>query len=130
MTGSERERVQEALRNYCIRERKVTLIRHNENITCQVVSDESTFVLRIHLPMEGFSLKLLETVPAAELMEGEVELLRYLAGRAPFPVQLPVRNRWGDYVTLLSGGIPCELLQWVEGTPMDKENANGHAGQL
>lgn len=130
MTGSERERVQEALRNYCIRERKVTLIRHNENITCQVVSDESTYVLRIRLPMEGFSLKLLETVPAAELMEGEVELLRYLAGRAPFPVQLPVRNRWGNYVTLLSGGIPCELLQWVEGTPMDKENANGHAGQL
>lgn len=130
MTGSERERVQEALRNYCIRERKVTLIRHNENITCQVVSDENTYVLRIHLPMEGFSLKLLETVPAAELMEGEVELLRYLAGRAPFPVQLPVRNRRGSYVTLLSGGIPCELLQWVEGRPMDKENANDYAGQL
>ncbi len=130
MTGLERERVQEALGNYCIRQRDVSLIRHNENITCRIITDKSTYVLRIHSPMEGFSLKLLETAPAAELMQGEVELLLYLAGRAPFPVQLPVRNRSGGYVSVLSGGIPCELLQWVEGSPLEKERANSYAGQL
>ena len=130
MTEFERGLVQEALQHYGIMKKKISFIRHNENITCKVVSDSNAYVLRIHSPMEGFSLKLYETVPAVDLMRGEVELLLYLSKRASFPVQIPVQNKCGEYISVLAGGIPCELLRWIAGKPLDKDSANPYAGSL
>lgn len=130
MTVYERKLVQEALQHYDIREKRISYIRHNENITCKVVSEDCAYVLRIHLPLEGFSLKLYETIPVIDLMRGETELLLYLSERASFPVQIPIQNKWGEYISVLSGDIPCELLRWVEGKPLDKDHANPYAGSL
>ena len=130
MTVYEKKLVQEALQGYHIRGRKISFLRHNENITCRIVSGNDAWVLRIHSPMEGFSPGLYGTASAIDLMRGETELLLYLAERASFPVQIPVQNRSGEYVTVLSGGIPCELLQWIGGEPLEKDNANPYAGSL
>ncbi len=130
MTINVKKLVQEALLHYDIGERKVLFIRHNENITCKVILKDGAYVLRIHLPMEGFSLKLYETVPVADLMQGEMELLLYLSERAPFPVQVPIQNKCGEYISVLSDGIRCELLRWVEGETLDKDHADPYAGSL
>lgn len=130
MTEYEKRLVQEALKRYDIREKKISFIRHNENITCKVISEDCAYALRIHLPMEGFSLKLYETVPVADLMQGEMELLLCLSERASFPVQTPVQNKCGEYISVLSDDIRCELLRWVEGKPLDKDHANPYAGSL
>lgn len=53
---------------------------------------------------EGFSLKMFEQAPTDVLIRGEMELLLHLYRTAPFPIQKPVKNRFGKLVTLLSGG--------------------------
>ena len=103
MTINVKKLVQEALLHYDIGERKVLFIRHNENITCKVILKDGAYVLRIHLPMEGFSLKLYETVPVADLMQGEMELLLYLSERAPFPVQVPIQDK--DHADPYAGSL-------------------------
>lgn len=115
MTAKEAQMVQEALQFYPLKNPEFSFIRHNENITCKVTADNSSYVLRIHDPMEGFSLKLFEQGPAEPLIRGEIELLLHLSKTAPFPVQKPVANKFGEYISILSCGVPAQLLQWIDG---------------
>ncbi|MFV0399448.1 MAG: phosphotransferase enzyme family protein [Oscillospiraceae bacterium] len=97
-----------------------TFIRHNENITYRVTAGESSYLLRIHKPIEGFSLGLLEADCAKEsLVNGEMEMLLHLASEG-IPAQRPVRSRSGGYVSSLSDGTPCTLLEWLPGESLEQ----------
>lgn len=130
MTAKEAQMVQEALQFYPFKNTDFSFIRHNENITCKVTADKNNYVLRIHDPMEGFSLKLFEQGPAEPLIRGEIELLLHLSGTAPFPVQKPVANKFGEYISILSCGVPAQLLQWVDGETLAGENIAQYAEAL
>lgn len=122
--------VRRALQNYHFREPQISFIRHNENITCRVTENGEGYVLRIRCPVEGFSLKLLESGSPEDLMRSEIELLRHLSGRAPFPVQKPVKNRFGEYMTVLEGGVPAQLLKWIDGETLTGKNIGQYAQEL
>lgn len=130
MTAKETQMVQEALQYYPFGNPGISFIRHNENITCKVTADGADYVLRIHAPVEGFSLKLFEHGAAKDLISGEIALLRHLSQTAPFPVQNPVKNRLGEYITVLSDGTPAELLRWLDGKTLSEEDIAQCAGEL
>ncbi len=130
MTAKETQMVQEALQFYPFKNTEFSFIRHNENITCKVTADGNNYVLRIHAPMEGFSLKLFEQGLAEPLIHSEIELLLHLSEMAPFPVQKPVPNRFGEYISILSCGVPAELLQWVDGETLAGEDIAQYAEEL
>lgn len=130
MTAKETQMVQEALQFYPFQNAEFSFIRHNENITCKVTADGNSYVLRIHDPMEGFSLKLFEQGLAEPLIRGEAELLLHLSKTAPFPVQKPVANKFGDYISILSCGVPAQLLQWVDGETLAGEDITQYAEEL
>lgn len=130
MTAEEEKLVRRALQSYPFRDPQISFIRHNENITCKVEEDNERYVLRIRSPVEGFSLKLLEGSSPRDLMCGEIELLLYLSRRAPFPVQKPIKNRFGRYMTVLDGGIPAQLLKWIDGEPLTGETIGQYTQEL
>lgn len=128
MTGYEKSLVREALQAYPCGRVDLHFLRHNENITCRVTTRQGeVYVLRIQAPVPGFSLGLYEEIPLADRMQGEAELLLHLSQTAPFPVQTPVKNHQGEYVTILSQGIPCEMLRWVHGEPLSQVVERGSA---
>lgn len=130
MTEWEEKLVEEALGAYGLEGAEVQFIRHNENITCWVTAGDDRYALRIHAPVEGFSLALLELTPAEELVKGEIGLLLHLADRAPFPVQRPVKNRVGEPITWLEGGVPAQLLHWIDGEGLEQGSMADQAGAL
>ncbi len=71
MTEQEERLVGEALRAYPLEGAEVRFIRHNENITCRVTVGRESYALRIHAPVEGVFLALLEQAPSEELMRGK-----------------------------------------------------------
>lgn len=130
MTAKETQMVLEALQYYSFENPVVSFIRHNENITCRITAEGTDYVLRIHAPVDGFSLKLFEHGAAENLISGEIALLLHLSKTAPFPVQKPVKNRLGEYMTVLSDGTPAELLQWIDGKTLLGEDIAQCAGEL
>lgn len=130
MTPKESELVAEALRAYSFEKTEVSFIRHNENITCRAATDGNEYALRIRRPVEGFSLKLFWQGQEKDLMRGETELLLHLTKTAPFPVQTPVKNRRGEYTTVLSDGTEAQLLQWVDGKTLMGEDLSRYTGEL
>ncbi|MBD5534457.1 MAG: phosphotransferase [Lachnospiraceae bacterium] len=130
MTAKETQMIQEALQFYHFEKTEFSFIRHNENITCKVTADGNDYVLRIHFPMDGFSLKLFEQGPAESLIRSEIALLLHLSKAAPFPVQKPVQNKFGEYISVLSCGVPAELLQWVDGETLPDKDISQYAKEL
>lgn len=130
MTAKETQMVLEALQYYSFENPVVSFIRHNENITCRITAEGTDYVLRIHAPVDGFSLKLFEHGAAENLISGEIALLLHLSKTAPFPVQKPVKNRLGEYMTVLSDGTPAELLRWIDGKTLLGEDIAQCAGEL
>lgn len=104
--------IAEALAQYGLEGSSWKLIRHNENLTVQV---EERYLLRIHLHKDGFSTDAYyEGLDRAALRRTELAFLSHLAGKG-LPVQTPVANLRGDYLTILSGGIYATLLRWLPG---------------
>lgn len=130
MKDIQKRLIREALTHYDVKNPHIHFIRHNENITCRITEGDNSYALRIHLPVSGFSLALYEGNSPLERLKGEMELLLHLSRTAPFPVQKPVPDNNGEYVTLLSDGTPCEMLQWIEGKPLEKDDTGRYAGDL
>ncbi len=108
-----------ALAHYDLVEPTLTFIRHNENITFQVVESASAkkYLLRLHKPIT-------ENFVCARPVELASELLwlEALHRDTALTVQQPVRNRAGEFVTTIypqaGAGISCTLLRWIEGEPL------------
>ncbi|WP_062322568.1 phosphotransferase enzyme family protein [Paenibacillus pabuli] len=108
----------EIMKLYSMEKPVVSFIRHNENLTYQVV-DEATrqkYLLRIHQAAFASMAGIQHTQPA---LEAEMNLLQELQATGPLRVQTPVRNTSGEWVTLwldeTGKEICCTVLEWIEG---------------
>lgn len=112
--------LEQALDAYGLGGADARLLRHNENMTYRVERDGRRRLLRIHRPADGFDLGVLRSAtPAPAMIGDEMRLLALLAKTPASRTQRPVRNRDGEMVTLLDGGVPATLLEWVEGATLD-----------
>lgn len=114
----------EVLAHYDLKKPALTFIRHNENITFQVIDALSgkKYLLRLHKPItENFASAQQRPVELAS----ELLWLEALHRDTALTVQQPVRNRMEEYVTMIypdsDVGMSCTLLHWIEGEPL-KQN--------
>lgn len=123
--------IREALSVYGMTEATHEIIRHNENITCKVMYKNTNYLLRIHKPVEGFSISLVTNGKSEiELFKSEVALLQYLKTNGFKEIQQPVKNLQGENVTVLEGEIPAMMLTWIEGKPINPEEGSKYAEAL
>lgn len=102
----------------------VEFIRHNENITYKLIEKgtEDTYLLRMHKPitknMQGVQNKL-------EAIQSELEYLLSWSSNSELPVQIPVPNLNGEFVTSVvieHQEVHCSVLKWVFGDTMSRRD--------
>lgn len=113
----------EALEKYDIYQPILTFIRHNENITYMVESEDKKYVLRIRKPVDGFTCDIFKPeLSVKELMENEMIIIDYARRNTELALQKPIHNRDGEFVSCLLNGYPACLLEWIEGNTMNEKN--------
>ena len=115
--------IREALEQYGLENEPWELIRHNENMTVNV---NSKYLLRVHLHADGFSTDVYyDGLDRAAIRKTELNFLLHLA-RNGLPVQTPVANRRGEFLTMLQNDICATLLRWIPGrTPNETDVPKG-----
>lgn len=113
------------LKNYHFDNPKITFLRHNENLVYQVIDQNKTYLLRIHKSIDGFSLKLHQKRFAQkEYIKSEMKILDYLHKYSDIGVQNPLKNKQGDFVSLLDDGTPVTILTWIEGDMLKEDECD------
>jgi len=108
--------IQESLERYDFKNPKLEFIRHNENITYKVLDELNTYVLRVHKPIEGFSLGIHQRDQEIfKYIESEMQLIDYAKRCMNTPIQKPVKNKMGEFVSVLQDGTCVTVLEWVQG---------------
>lgn len=119
------EQLQEILKEYDIRQPEITFIRHNENRTYKVKSqDGSTYLLRIHQPVKDGMAGQQHTY---EGLLGELLMLEHLSGQNHLLVQRPMRNREGELITIIEHEGKrwnSSVLTWLEGRDLQKDDVS------
>ncbi|EKQ57192.1 MULTISPECIES: phosphotransferase [unclassified Clostridium] len=113
----------EALSNYEILQPEIEFIRHNENETYKITDKllNKKYVARIHKSSRDFSLDIFgENKHNIDFLSGEINILKAIRVSTEIPAQIPVKNRYGNYVTILRDGTPVTLLTWINGITIDK----------
>lgn len=114
--------LKEALSNYEIKEPQIEFIRHNENETYKLKDTllNNQFVIRIHKPSVDFSLDIFgNQIHSVDLLMSEMTILSTISNETDIPVQIPIKNKNGDFVTVLSDGTPVTLLTWTKGDTLE-----------
>ena len=109
------EIVRQAMSCYALNCSRIELIRHNENMTYKLTSDNKDYLLRIHKPVEGFSLGIFDVDDRTSFIRSEMDIIADLGRVSDLLVQALVRGKNGDLVQTISDGTPVSLLAWVEG---------------
>lgn len=123
--------IQEALEQYDFKNPKLEFIRHNENITYRLSSEANTYVIRIHKPVEGFSLGIYQRDSnALEYLESEMQLVDYAGKCMNSPMQKPVKNKFGTFVSVLSDETPVTVLEWVQGNTVENITVTEELGEV
>lgn len=115
--------LKEALSNYEIRNPQIEFIRHNENETYKVVDTllNKQYVIRIHKPSMDFSLDIFGSKKhSTDLLMSEMSILNAIQNNTEIQVQAPVKNKNGEFVTVLSEGTPVTLLTWLDGHTIEE----------
>jgi len=108
--------IEEALKNYNFIHPETVFIRHNENITYEILDGDNKYLLRIHKAAEGLDFSMSYGVtPWQEFIESEIELLRKLHDIGSIQTQCPIKNVAGEYVTRLESGDLVTVLSWLAG---------------
>lgn len=115
--------LKEALYNYEIQHPQIEFIRHNENQIYKLKDMQlnNQYVIRIHKPRSDFSLDIFgDKKPSIDLLVSEMNLLNAISKNTEIPVQIPIKSKNGDFVTVLSDGTPVTLLTWVDGKTVEE----------
>lgn len=105
-----------ALEQYNLQNKTATLTGHNENMTFNVAD---LFILRIHKSADVFNSDFLyKNLSRKEIHNTEMNLLNYLYNKG-FNVQLPVLNKYGEYVSTLPDGTFATAVSRLEGKSAD-----------
>lgn len=119
--------LREALYNYEIMHPQIEFIRHNENKTYKIKDPilNKKYVLRIHKPSEDFSLDIFyDNKNIVKHLYEEINILNSIRDNTNIDIQIPIRNKNGHFVTLLTDGTPVTLLTWINGNTIDKFDLN------
>lgn len=116
------------LESYFFTDPVLAFIRHNENMTYKITDrgNSRTFLLRIHKPVtEGF----FGNQHTLEGLNAEMALLQELGRNEVLRVQIPVANKFGEYVTAcrledIATTIYATLLEWIDGDIFTHEEEN------
>jgi Ser/Thr protein kinase RdoA (MazF antagonist) len=107
-----------ALAQYPIEAERTVFLQHNGGITYFIESSRPRvhFLLKIHVPVGAGES------PRPEHMRARLLWLDDLHATTGMAVQIPVRNRQGDVITLIAetrrtSPYPCTMQHWVEGEP-------------
>jgi Ser/Thr protein kinase RdoA (MazF antagonist) len=120
------DHIDEALSLYALSAPVAELVRHNENITYKITDSSTgkTYLLRIHCPVDGFTLGILRPgADPAAFIRSELEIIKRLISETDMVLQTPVPGKNGDMVPTLSDGTPVTLLEWVDGVTVEKAEA-------
>jgi len=113
------------LNHFRFKDPKIKFLRHNENLVYQVTDQNKVYLLRIHQPIEGFTLSLHQRhFPFEVYIKSEMEILEYLNKHSPITVQAPVKTKDGHLLTFLNDGTPVSVLTWIEGQALNEEMCN------
>lgn len=117
----------QATKQYSIEDAGYYFIRHNENLTYRVTDGKigEKYVLRIHMPREGFSQSTAQH--SYESLRAEMEFLKAIGENTDIAVQKPMLNHYGDYVSKIidrhnGTTLNATLLSWIEGQTMDPDS--------
>ena len=113
-----------ALAGYGLGDAPYTFLQHSENVTFKVDTPDGARLLRIHVPSSTLMGK---HGADAAMVNSEMLWLEALRRETDLPVQQPVRNRDGQFVTSVTRGsrkFNCTLLEWLEGAPYQRELEN------
>ena len=113
----------EALSLYPFYNPVIELIRHNENATYKVkdIKSGKQFVMRIHRPIDGFSLGVFGVTGHSVIyLQSELDIITTFRKYTDIPMQAPLRNKYGNLVTVLSDNTPVTVLEWVDGDIIEK----------
>lgn len=116
---------EKVLQMYPFENPSVVFVRHNENKVYQVKAQNKLYILRIHQPIEGFSLDLHQDGRSLkDYILGEMDVLAYLHDKGHIKVQKPVRNLSNDLVSFLDDGTPVTVLEWLDGEVMNVQDVS------
>lgn len=108
--------IEEALKNYDFVHPESFFIRHNENMTYEILDGDKKYLLRIHKASEGLDFSMCYgDIPRKVFIESEIELLRKLQDSQNVKIQHPIKNIAGEYVTRLESGDLVTVLSWLDG---------------
>ena len=115
--------LKEALKSYEIQQPQIEFIRHNENETYKVKDTLSNnqYVIRIHKLSDDFSLDIFgDKQHSVDSLISEMNILIAIRKNTEIPVQVPIKNKSGEFVTVLGDGTPVTLLTWVDGSIVEE----------
>lgn len=115
------------LKHYLISNPQITFIRHNENLTCKLTDGDTNqeYVLRMHIPIEGFSN--ITAQNSYGNLHSEIEFIKAIGENTNISVQIPIRNKSGLFVSEITDPysnkiIYTTILTWIKGETMRHEN--------
>jgi len=106
------------------------ILRHNENLACQVEDASGRrYLLRICLPRDPAFVGIQQQPDA---LESELAWLQAIRRDTGIPVQEPVPSRGGCFIETVNHPdcegdekpVPCLLLTWVDGRMFDQKDAH------
>jgi len=110
----------EALELFGLADAEAELIRHNENMTYQVIHPTGKYLLRIHKPLDGYNLELLRgDIPRRDLVIAEMRILSFLQSNPDLHTQKPLLASDNSPVAFLPDGTPVTVFEWVEGSTLE-----------
>ncbi|OOM79413.1 phosphotransferase [Clostridium sp. BL-8] len=115
--------IEEALCNYKIRYPQVEFIRHNENEIFKVTDmlSNKQYIIRIHKSSKRFSSDILrDNENSFNLHMSEINIIRSINKYTDICSQIPVKNKYGDFITKLSDGTLVTMLTWINGKTIDE----------
>ena len=87
-------------------------------------------MIRIHKPVEGFSLEIYQRDSNPfKYLESEMLLVDYASKCINTPMQKSVKNKFGMFVSVLSDGTPVTVLEWVQGNTVENITVTEEIGE-
>ena len=116
---TEEEILRQVTDRYALNCPQIEVIRHNENMTYKVTSDNARYLLRIHRPVQGFSLSIFDLSDRIPFIKSELDIIVDLNHVAGLDSQFPVQGKNGSFIQTISDGTPVSLLEWVDGQTVE-----------
>ncbi len=118
-----------AIKQYNVKKPVIEFIRHNENLTCKIIDNvtKRAYVLRIHKPIDGFSLNTVQH--SYENLVFELNFIKEIKKQTNINLQEAVKNKEGHLISKIIDSVTSKIiyvtmLSWIDGKTMSHEDIN------